>query len=84
MIRIVGYIILIISLILWCIILIIPWLDLTKSRIVGITATLIIVAEVLFYLSIIILGKSIINKLKNKFKFWKKRPDEENVQETKE
>jgi hypothetical protein len=81
MLRLIGYFLLVISILLWGVILIIPWLDFSKSKIVGITAALIIVSEVFFYSSIIILGKSIFDKIKNKFKFWKNKYKDDKNQE---
>jgi len=72
----IGYIILAISLIVWCFVFIVPWFDIPKGRIVAITTVLIIVGEVTFYLSVFLLGKTIIAKLKGKLKFWKKKPVE--------
>jgi len=43
----------------------------SKVQIAGITTGLIITGEVLFYLSLIILGKSFWTKIKTKLKFWK-------------
>lgn len=48
-----------------------PWFGFSKSQIAGITTILIIVGEILFYLSLFILGKSFFYKIKNKLKFWK-------------
>jgi len=52
-------------------ILVVPWLGFSKIQIAGITAGLIITGEILFYLSLIILGKSFYDKIKRKLKFWK-------------
>lgn len=69
--KIIGYILLLISCLLRGLIFIIPWLDFSKSQIAGITTTLIIVGEVCFYISMIMLGKQFLNKIKNKLIFWK-------------
>ena len=69
--KIIGYILFLISCLLWGLIFIIPWLDFSKSQIAGITTTLIIVGEVCFYISMIMLGKQFLNKIKNKLMFWK-------------
>jgi hypothetical protein len=71
MLRIVGYSLLLISCISFLLILVFPWFDFSKSQIAGITAGLIIVGEVTFYLSIIILGKSLWVKIKSFFRFRK-------------
>jgi hypothetical protein len=68
----IGYIVLSISLVVWCFVFIVPWFDLPKGKIIGITTVLIIVGEVTFYLAVFLLGKTIIAKLKGKLKFWKK------------
>ena len=52
-------------------ILVVPWLDVSNRTIAGITTALIIAGEVLFYLSIFLIGKNFILKLKNKLMFWK-------------
>ena len=71
MVKIIGYIVLLISCLLFLIILIVPWFGFSKIEIAGITTGLIIAGEVLFYSSLIILGKSFFDKIKNKLKFWK-------------
>jgi hypothetical protein len=45
-------------------ILIIPWLGFSKIQIAGITTGLIIAGEILFYLSLFILGRSFYDKIK--------------------
>lgn len=60
-------------------ILLVPWFELTKGQMAGLTTGLIITGEILFYASLIILGRSFFNKLKSKLKFWKSKsngPDE--------
>jgi hypothetical protein len=52
-------------------ILIVPWLGFSKIQIAGITTGLIIAGEILFYLSLFILGRSFWDKIKSKLKFWK-------------
>jgi len=69
--KIAGYIILICSCIIWGLIFIIPFLNYSKGQTAGIITILIIAGEVTFYLSIFLLGKSFYEKFKNKFKFWK-------------
>jgi hypothetical protein len=78
MLKITGYILLTISCISFLLILVIPWFDLTKGQIAGITTILIIIGEVLFYTSIFILGKTFYAKLKSKIKFWKPKPGVDN------
>jgi hypothetical protein len=76
MVKTVGYIILAISCLSFIMILIVPWLGFSKIQIAGITTGLIITGEILFYLSLFILGRSFYDKIKSKLKFWKtKRND---------
>jgi multisubunit Na+/H+ antiporter MnhE subunit len=67
----IGFILLTISIIAFLMILVVPWLGFTKIQIAGITTGLIIAGEVLFYLSLFILGRSFYDKIKSKLKFWK-------------
>jgi hypothetical protein len=60
-------------------ILIIPWIGFSKIQIAGITTGLIIAGEILFYLSLIILGKSFWTKIKSKLKFRKEKTNDPNV-----
>jgi hypothetical protein len=55
--------------------LIVPWLGFSKIQIAGITTGLIIAGEILFYLSLFILGRSFWDKIKSKIKFWKVKTD---------
>jgi hypothetical protein len=48
---------------------VVPWFDLTKSQIAGITAILFIAGEVTFYLSLFFLGRSFFDKIKARLKF---------------
>jgi len=75
-IKISGYIILAGSCILWCMIPIVPFLGLPVKKVALLTTILIIAGEITFYLSIFILGKSIIEKIKNILKFWKKKKED--------
>jgi multisubunit Na+/H+ antiporter MnhE subunit len=71
MIKTVGYIILAVSCLSFIMILIVPWLGFSKIQIAGITTGLIITGEILFYLSLFILGRSFYDKIKSKLKFRK-------------
>jgi hypothetical protein len=71
MVKTIGYILLLISCLSFLMILIVPWLGFSKIQIAGITTGLIIAGEILFYLSLIILGRSFYEKIKSKLKFWK-------------
>lgn len=73
MVKIIGYILFIVSCILFGLIFIVPWLNFSKSTIVWITSALFIGGEVLFYLSIFLIGKDLIYKLFSKLKFWKSK-----------
>jgi hypothetical protein len=78
MVKIVGYTILLVSCLLFLLILVVPWFGFSKSQIAGITTGLIIAGEILFYLSLVILGRSFFDKLKSRLIFWKskaKNPD---------
>jgi hypothetical protein len=71
MVKSIGYILLLISCLSFLSILIVPWVGFSKIQIAGITTGLIIAGEIMFYLSLIILGRSFWDKIKGKFKFWK-------------
>lgn len=59
-------------------ILIVPWIGFSKIQIAGITTGLIIAGEILFYLSLFILGRSFYDKIKRKLKFWKVKTNDPN------
>jgi hypothetical protein len=71
MLKLIGYILLLISCLSFLSILIVPWVGFSKIQIAGITTGLIITGEILFYLGLIILGRSFWDKIKSKLKFWK-------------
>lgn len=79
MVKIIGYILLLLSCLIWGLIFIIPWFDFSKSQIAVITTVLIIAGEILFYVSMIILGKSFFDKIKNKLKFWRTKRNDTNL-----
>jgi hypothetical protein len=79
--KIVGYIILSVSCILFLLIPVVPWFDLSAGQIAGISAGLLIAGEVLFYLSLVILGRSFYDKIKAKLKFWKNKPKDPGLTE---
>lgn len=76
MLRITGFVLLGLSGLSFLIILVVPWFGYTKGEIAGIITGLIITGEVLFYLSIFILGRSFYNKIRNFFKFRKRKTGE--------
>jgi hypothetical protein len=69
-----GYILFVISSLSFLMILVVPWLGFSKVQIAGITTGLIITGEILFYTSLIILGRSFWDKIKSKLLFWKVKP----------
>jgi hypothetical protein len=71
LIKISGYILLTISCLLFILIPVVPWFSFSAAQIAGITAGLIIAGEILFYLSLFILGRSFYDKIKSRLKFWK-------------
>ncbi len=71
MLKTIGYIIFLVSCLSFLTILVLPWIGLSKTQIAGFTTGLIITGEVLFYLSLFILGRSFYDKVKSKLKFWK-------------
>lgn len=79
MVKTTGYILLLISCLSFLMILIVPWLGFSKIQIAGITTGLIIAGEILFYLSLFILGRSFYDKIKSKLKFWKAKPSDNDL-----
>ena len=77
--KITGYILLSISCFLFILIPVVPWFDFSTGQIAGITAGLLIAGEILFYLSLFILGRSFFDKIKNKLKFWKSKTKGSNI-----
>ncbi len=69
----IGIILLTVSCLAFLMILVIPWLGFSKIQIAGITTGLIITGEVLFYLSLFILGRSFYDKIKSKLRFRKSK-----------
>ena len=78
MVKTIGYIILSISCISFLMIPIVPWLGFSNIKIAGITTGLIIAGEIMFYLSLFILGRSFYEKIKSKLKFWKAKTKRQN------
>lgn len=76
MLKIAGYIILILSCLLFLAIPVIPFLGFSGGRIAAITTGLFIAAEVTFYTSLIILGRTFYEKLKARFRFRKSKKSE--------
>jgi hypothetical protein len=81
MIKTLGYILFIVCCLAWLMILVIPWLGYSKGETAGIITGLIIFGEATFYVSILMLGKTFYNKIKEKFRFRRKKviPDDPKV-----
>lgn len=75
MIKIIGYIILGISIVIWLLIPVVPFLGFSVGKAAGITTGLIIAGEITFYLSIFMIGKEFLVKIKNWFKRRKTKPN---------
>lgn len=71
-----GYVIFVISCLLWGLILVVPFLGFSVGKIAGITTGLIIAGEITFYLSIFLIGKDFLVKIKNKYRRKKDAPSE--------
>jgi hypothetical protein len=84
MLKITGYVILILSCLLFLSIPVIPFLGFTGGRIAAITTGLFIAGEVTFYTSLIILGKTFYEKLKSKFRFRKSEKSNDHTDQPKE
>jgi hypothetical protein len=84
MLKITGYILFIISCLSFLMILVVPWLGLSKIQIAEITTGLIIAGEILFYVSLIILGRSFWDKIKSRLKFWKAKTNNPDLPEQKD
>jgi hypothetical protein len=69
MIKTIGYSLFVLCCLAWLMILVIPWLGFSKGETAGIIAGLIIFGEVTFYVSIIMLGKTFYNKIREKIRF---------------
>jgi len=73
--KLIGYIIFGICCVLWGLILVVPFLGFSAVKIAGITTGLIIAGEITFYLSIFLIGKEFLVKMKNKFRKVKEKQD---------
>jgi hypothetical protein len=79
MIKIIGYVLLAVSCLLFIMIPVVPWLDFSKAQMAGISTGLLIAGEVLFYLSLFILGRSFFDKIKARLKFRKAKSADLNL-----
>jgi len=66
--KVLGYICLVLSFVVWGIIAALPFMDISKGEVAAATTGLIISGEVLFILSIALLGKEVWEKIKGIFK----------------
>ncbi len=64
----IGYITFGISMLVWLMIPFVPFLGFSVGKAAGITTGLIIAGEITFYLSIFLIGKEFLVKIKNKFR----------------
>jgi len=60
MVKLIGYIILGISIVIWLLIPVFPFLSFSVGKIAGITTGLIVAGETTFYLSIFLIGKEFL------------------------
>ncbi len=63
-----GYFLFVLSFVAWAAIALLPFFDLSIAIASAITTGLIIAGEVAFYVSIVLLGKEFLIKIKNYFK----------------
>lgn len=73
MIKTLGYILFVLCCLAWLMILVIPWMGFPKGETAGIIGGLIIFGEVSFYVSILMLGKTFYNKIREKLRFRRKK-----------
>jgi len=64
----IGYIIFGISMLVWLLIPAVPFLGFSVGKAAAITTGLIVAGEITFYLSIFLIGKEFLVKIKNKFR----------------
>jgi ABC-type Na+ efflux pump permease subunit len=76
-----GYILFVLCCLAWLMILVIPWLGFSKGQSAGIITGLIIFGEVTFYASILMLGKTFYNKIREKFRFRRKKDVKDDTEE---
>jgi len=73
MIKTLGYILFGICCLSFLSILLVPFLGFSAKQIAGVTLVLVIIGEATFYISLILLGKSFFNKIKDKLKLKKSK-----------
>lgn len=59
-----GYILFILSFVVWGVIALLPFLEITKVQVASFTTILLIAGEVFFWLSLLLLGKDFMSKIK--------------------
>ncbi len=59
-----GYILFILSWVAWGVIALLPFLEITKVQVASFTTMSLIAGEVLFWLSLLLLGKDFMSKIK--------------------
>jgi hypothetical protein len=79
MVKVIGYIVLGLSILIWGLIFVIPWLGFSAGKIVGITTGLVIAGEITFYLSLFLIGKEYFAKIMSKLKFWRSKSKPEST-----
>lgn len=72
-----GYIIFGISMVCWALLAVVPFMGFPAVKIAAYSTALIIAGEITFYLSIFLIGKEFLVKLKQKFRFRKKAEEKE-------
>lgn len=65
--KIIGYILFIISILLWCLVPLIPFLSLSIGIKASLATSLILFAEVVWWLSLLLIGKELILIIKTSF-----------------
>ena len=68
MVKLSGYIILGISILIWLMVPVVPFLGFSVVKVAGITTGLIVAGEITFYLGIFLVGKEFLVKIRNKFR----------------
>jgi len=73
--KVIGYFLFVISFVAWAVIGVLPFLNLSIEMSATITTVLIVGGEIAFFLSIVLLGKEFLGKIKsffNKLNFFQK------------
>ncbi len=69
-----GYILFVLSFVAWGVIALLPFLEITKVQVASFTTILLIVGEVFFWLSLVLLGKEFWTNIKAFFT--RKKPNQ--------